>query len=174
MSLSKVIDIGLHLVGVEVRHKDAADTFLRFGWRNYILTRYALERLCDVDDFSLKVKIRRNQCKHFAKSQTAPIERFKSIIGSGLVLNSIRMLNYLTVLSQEINSSNNSRIFLESAYSSLINNTYPNAVDVRTEAHMEDLLDTLESFRMLTVKRERISYLVFTWVFLLLIAKFRS
>ena len=74
-------------------------------------------------------------------------------------LNSIRMLNYLTVLSQEINSSNNSRIFLESAYSSLINNTYPNAVDVRTEAHMEDLLDTLESFRMLTVKRERLEYI---------------
>ncbi len=74
-------------------------------------------------------------------------------------LNSIRMLNYLTVLSQEINSSNNSRIFLESAYSSLINNTYPNAVDVRTEAHMEDLLDTLESFRMLTVKRERLKYI---------------
>lgn len=74
-------------------------------------------------------------------------------------LNSIRMLNYLTVLSQEINSSSNSRIFLESAYSSLINNTYPNAVDVRTEAHMEDLLDTLESFRMLTVKRERLEYI---------------
>lgn len=74
-------------------------------------------------------------------------------------LNSIRMLNYLTVLSQEINSSNNSRIFLESAYSSLINNTYPNAVDVRTEAHMEDLLDTLESFRMLSVKRERLEYI---------------
>lgn len=74
-------------------------------------------------------------------------------------LNSVRMLNYLTVLSQEINSSNNSRIFLESAYSSLINNTYPNAVDVRTEAHMEDLLDTLESFRMLTVKRERLEYI---------------
>lgn len=91
MSLGKVIDIGLHLVSVKVRHKDAADTFLRFGWRNYILTRYALERLCDVDDFSLKVKIRRSQCKHFAKSQTAPIERFKSIIGSGLVLNSIHL-----------------------------------------------------------------------------------
>lgn len=74
-------------------------------------------------------------------------------------LNSIRMLNYLTVLSQEINSSSNSRVFLESAYSSLINNTYPNAVDVRTEAHMEDLLDTLESFRMLTVKRERLEYI---------------
>lgn len=74
-------------------------------------------------------------------------------------LNSIRMLNYLTVLSQEINFSNNSRIFLESVYSSLINNTYPNAVDVRTEAHMEDLLDTLERFRMLSVKRERLEYI---------------
>lgn len=74
-------------------------------------------------------------------------------------LNSIRMLNYLTVLSQEINSSNNSRLFLESAYSSLISNTYPNAVDVRTEAHLEDLLDTLESFRMLTVKKERLEYI---------------
>lgn len=74
-------------------------------------------------------------------------------------LNSIRMLNYLTVLSQEINSSNNSRLFLESAYSSLINNTYPNAVDVRTEAHLEDLLDTLENFRMLTVKKERLEYI---------------
>ena len=95
MPLSKVIDIGLHLVSVKVRHKDAADTFLRFGWRDYILTLCALERLCDVDDFSLKVKIRRSQCKHFAKAQTAPIERFNSIIGSGLVLNSIRMLALL-------------------------------------------------------------------------------
>ena len=73
--------------------------------------------------------------------------------------NSIRMLNYLTVLSQEINSSKNSRLFLESAYSSLINNTYPNAVDVRTEAHLEDLLDTLENYRMLGVKRERLRFI---------------
>ena len=35
--------------------------------------------------------------------------------------NAITMLNYLTVLTQEINSSKNSRIYLEEAYSDLIN-----------------------------------------------------
>ena len=72
---------------------------------------------------------------------------------------SMSMLNYLTVVSQEINSSKNSRIYLESVYSSLINNTYPNAVDVRTEAYLEDLLDTLENYRMLSVKRDRLQYI---------------
>ena len=70
--------------------------------------------------------------------------------------NSIAMLNYLTVLTQEISSSKGSRLFLEQAYSSLINNTYPNAVDVWTQAELDDLLDTLEAFRMVSVKRERL------------------
>ena len=46
--------------------------------------------------------------------------------------NAISMLNYITVLTQEINASKNSRLYMESAYSNLINNTYPNAVDNRT------------------------------------------
>lgn len=70
--------------------------------------------------------------------------------------NSIAMLNYLTVLTQEISSSKGSRLFLEQAYSSLINNTYPNAVDVWTQGELDDLLDTLEAFRMVSVKRERL------------------
>lgn len=37
--------------------------------------------------------------------------------------NSINMLNYLTVLTQEINSSKNSKLYLEQAYSSIVNNT---------------------------------------------------
>ena len=37
--------------------------------------------------------------------------------------NSIEMLNYLTTLSQEINNSKNSRLYLENTYSALINNT---------------------------------------------------
>lgn len=73
--------------------------------------------------------------------------------------NSIRMLNYLTVISQEVRASKNSRLFLENVYNSLLNNTYPNAVDLRTEAHLEDLLDTLENYRMLGVKRERLQYI---------------
>lgn len=73
--------------------------------------------------------------------------------------NSINMLNYLTVLTQEINASKSSRVFLEDAYSSLINNTYPNAVDTRTQSQMMSLLDTLENYRMITEKRERLDYI---------------
>lgn len=47
--------------------------------------------------------------------------------------NSIAMLNYLAVLSQEINDSKNSRMFLEEAYASLINNTNPGKVNELTE-----------------------------------------
>ena len=39
--------------------------------------------------------------------------------------NSIAWLNYLAMLSQEINSSKNSKMFLEEAYAALINNTNP-------------------------------------------------
>ncbi len=70
--------------------------------------------------------------------------------------NAIAMLNYITVLTQEINSSKNSRLFMEEAYSSLINNTYPNAVDSRTQSQLAGLLDIMESYRMIDVKRERL------------------
>ncbi len=73
--------------------------------------------------------------------------------------NSIAMLNHLTVLTQEISSSKGSRLFLEQVYASLINDTYPNAVDVWTQAELDDLLDTLETFRMVSVKRERLQYI---------------
>lgn len=73
--------------------------------------------------------------------------------------NSINILNYITFLSQEINDAKDSRVFLETAYSALINNTYPNAVDARTQAQITSLLDTLEGYRMITVKRERIEFI---------------
>lgn len=72
--------------------------------------------------------------------------------------NSIIMLNYLAVLTQEINASQNSRLYLENAYSTLINNTYPNAVDSRTLSQLTSLLDTLERYRMVAVKRERLEF----------------
>lgn len=73
--------------------------------------------------------------------------------------NSINVLNYITFLSQEINDAKDSRVFLETAYSALINNTYPNAVDARTQAQITSLLDTLEGYRMITVKRERLEFI---------------
>ena len=73
--------------------------------------------------------------------------------------NAIAMLNYITVLTQEINDSKNSRVYMEEAYSSLINNTYPNAVDGRTLLKMTGLLDTMEGYRMIGVKRDRLKYI---------------
>lgn len=70
--------------------------------------------------------------------------------------NSIAMLNYLAVLTQEINTSRNSRLFLEDAYSSLINNTSPDAVDEATRQQLTGILDTLYNYRMTDVKRARI------------------
>lgn len=72
--------------------------------------------------------------------------------------NSISMLNHLAVLTQEINASQYSRLYLEEAYSSLINNTYPNAVDERTLRQLTNILDVLEKYRMVAVKRERLEY----------------
>lgn len=68
------------------------------------------------------------------------------------------MLNHLAVLTQEINASQNSRMYLEEAYSMLINNTFPNAVDSRTLSQLTGILDILEKYRMIAVKRERLDY----------------
>ena len=73
--------------------------------------------------------------------------------------NAIAMLNYITVLTQDINASKNSRLYMEEAYSSLVNNTYPNAVDSRTLSQLTGLLDTMEGYRMVAVKRDRLEYI---------------
>ena len=73
--------------------------------------------------------------------------------------NAIAMLNYMTFLTTETNAAKNSRVFMEQAYSSLVNNTYPNAVDSRTLSQMTGLLDTMEKYRMVNVKRDRLQYI---------------
>ncbi len=73
--------------------------------------------------------------------------------------NAMAMMNFITVLTQEINASKNSRMYMEEAYSKLIDNTNPNAVDSRTLNQMDGLLDTMEKYRMLDVKRERLQYI---------------
>lgn len=73
--------------------------------------------------------------------------------------NSLNMLNYLAVLTQQINASKNSRLYVEDAYSSLINNIHPNAIDENTQFHLASILDTLENYRMIAVQRERLKYI---------------
>ena len=75
---------------------------------------------------------------------------------SSVQRNSVNMLNYLVVLMQEIGESKNSRLALENIYSGLINNVSPDAVDTNTLGWINDILDGLEKYRMLTVKRQRL------------------
>lgn len=74
-------------------------------------------------------------------------------------LNSMNMLNYLVVLTQEINASPNNRLYLEEVYSNLLNNISPEAIDDLTLDKISDLLDALEGYRMIAVKRERLRYI---------------
>ena len=73
--------------------------------------------------------------------------------------NSINMLNYLTALVTEINASSSSRVYLESVYDELRNNTNPSVVDSTTRAEYEMILDLLFQYRMITVKRERLQFI---------------
>ena len=73
--------------------------------------------------------------------------------------NSIAMLNYMTVVNQQINDSSNSRLYLEEVYNSLINNTSPNAIDDRTQIQLSDMLNTIDQYRMIDVKRDRLQYI---------------
>lgn len=71
----------------------------------------------------------------------------------------INMLNYITVLTQEINSSKNSRIYLDSAQSALLNNMDLNAIDNTTKGQINSLWRTIDSYKMIDVKRERLDYI---------------
>lgn len=73
--------------------------------------------------------------------------------------NSVNMSNYMSALTQEINASSGNQMFLEEAYSSLVNDIYPNAVDTETQAEITSLMDTIENYRMITVKRKRLEYI---------------
>ena len=73
--------------------------------------------------------------------------------------NSINMLNFLTALVTEINASSSSRVYLESVYDELRNNTNPSVVDGVTRIEYENILDLLFKYRMIEVKRERLQYI---------------
>lgn len=74
-------------------------------------------------------------------------------------LSSIAMLNHMTVLSQEINASSNSRLYLDNAYSDIVNNINPNAVDEDTLSQITELLNTIYAYQSIETKRERLKYI---------------
>ncbi len=69
------------------------------------------------------------------------------------------MLNWLTYLSREINAASNNRLYIEDVYSLIVNETYPNAVDIHTQDRLRGIRQALSRYRMVDVKRERIEYL---------------
>ncbi len=73
--------------------------------------------------------------------------------------NSIAMLNYLAMVSQEINAEKNNRIYLEEIYQLLKNNTNPEKVDETTKEYLNHLLDTLYNYRMQDEKRKQLQYI---------------
>ena len=73
--------------------------------------------------------------------------------------NSVNMLNYMSVLTQKVNAEKGNQLFLESAYSSLESDIYPNAVDTKTQTQIMGLLDTINAYRMIAVKRDRLKYI---------------
>lgn len=73
--------------------------------------------------------------------------------------NSLAMLNYLTVLSQDVNASKGSRLKLEEMYRDIFDNTRPDRIDGATLDQLIDLSDTIEDYRMIDVKYERLEYL---------------
>jgi hypothetical protein len=91
---------------------------------------------------------------------TDPILSEKDIVG-GLTdeqLNSINMLNYMTSLTRKINEEKGNQLYLETAYESF-DNLYPNSVDRNTQAQVTSLMDTIQNYRMISVKRERLQYI---------------
>lgn len=72
--------------------------------------------------------------------------------------NSINMLNYMTSLTQRINEEKGNQLFLESAYYSF-DNLFPNSVDNKTQVQITSLMDTIQGYRMISVKRARLEYI---------------
>lgn len=78
---------------------------------------------------------------------------------SDIQRNSVNMLNWLALLTQEINAASNNRMYMEEVYSLIVNETYPNAVDIHTQDRLRGIREALERYRMNDVKRERLEYL---------------
>ena len=75
-------------------------------------------------------------------------------------LNAINMLNYIVALTEEIQKSSGSKLYMEEIFNSLINNTHPNAVDSLTLNEVTSLLESIKQFRMVDVNRERVEYVL--------------
>ncbi|MDE7121952.1 MAG: hypothetical protein K2O42_07320 [Oscillospiraceae bacterium] len=73
--------------------------------------------------------------------------------------NSIEWLNHLAMISQEIDFSQNNRMYLEEVYNALMDNADPANLNERTEEQLLNLLDIIQKYRMNDIKREQLGIL---------------
>ena len=109
-----------------------------------------------VDENELKIRVNKKTESEEFNIRTAEDEENEL---TPTQLNSINMINYMTVLTQQINESKGDQLFLESARSTLYNETNLNAVDRETQDQITKLADVINNYRMIDVKRERLEYI---------------
>ncbi len=73
--------------------------------------------------------------------------------------NAINMLNYVVSMTEEVQASSNSKIYLDEVFDAVTNNIHPNAVDSVSLRQVKNLLNTIKSYRMVAAKRERLEYI---------------
>lgn len=74
-------------------------------------------------------------------------------------LNAIEILNYMTVLSEEINSSSNKKLFLDNIFSDLLNNTNKSSIDEETLLQINNLINTIVSYQSVERQKKRANYI---------------
>ena len=94
-----------------------------------------------------------------AETEAKKAEESDETVLTPTQLTSINMLNYMTVLTQEINKSKGNQLYLETARTSLYNDTNLNAVDADTQAQINQLVGTIDQYRMVDVKRQRLEFI---------------
>ena len=74
-------------------------------------------------------------------------------------ISALSMMNYLMVLTKEINDSKESRLYLDSVHSSMVNNLNLNAISPTTADEINKLFDTIGEYQMIADKREALQFL---------------
>lgn len=71
----------------------------------------------------------------------------------------LNMLNYMSMQTYRVDEGRSNRVFLDSVYKTLKNNMNLNAINSRTKARMNKLMDTIFKYQMLEEKKDRLEFI---------------
>ena len=77
----------------------------------------------------------------------------------GNALTSIAMLNYIGTQTILIEQSKNNRLLLEEITNKLYNNSNPSIIDVNTQNYLNNLINSIDGLRLVTIQREKIQFI---------------